>query len=333
MARSSLTKALALVSHRLADGPLPVAPRRRRAEPWALGSVAGYASANLFDRLAVTHSDPLVGPLLRGLPSLTLGIALVWKNRTLTQLLPTSEDYVGNRVLLSLLGAGAISTIGLFAYYFAIRMGGVTITIPVLQTYGLWGTLIAWFLLRERVGRMVVLGLSIIAAGLAALSLGQHQGQPISAHWYWAIPLALFAAVTYGLSGVLWRHSQLRGAHHSTAILAQFVASIIVALAGLALNGRLALIVTTPGRDLAALLASGILSGIVGIYCLFMALRLMTVARVFAYSALTPLIATLGAHFLLHEYLNPLMLVGVCLASIGVALTQIFRPKEELQAN
>jgi drug/metabolite transporter (DMT)-like permease len=313
--------------------PDSVEPRTRRGEPWALGSDAGYASANLFDRVAVTHADPLIGPLVRGLPSLLLGIVLVWKYRTLTQLAPNSRDYVGTRVLLSLLGAGTVSTVGLFAYYFAIRIGGVTITIPVLQTYGLWGMLIAWFWLRERAGRMVVLGLGLIALGLAALSLGQHQGQPISPRWFWAIPLALFAAITYGLAGALWRDAQLRGAHQSTAILTQFMASMAVGLAGLAVNGRLVLIATTPGRDIAALLSSGILSGIVGIYCIFMALRLMTVARVFAYSALTPLVATLGAHFLLHEYLNALMLAGVCLACVGVALTQIFRPAQEKQAS
>jgi len=308
------------------------APRPRRGEPWALGSVTGYASANLFDRVAVTHADPLIGPLVRGLPSLLLGIALVLKNHTLTQLVPNSRNYVGTRVLLSLMGAGAVSTAGLFAYYFAIRMGGVTITIPVLQTYGLWGMVIAWFWLRERAGRMLVLGLGMIALGLAALSLGQLRGQPISPRWTWAIPLALFAAFTYGLAGALWRDAQLRGAHQSTAILTQFIASMAVALAGLGTNGRLALLATTRGRDLAALFSSGILSGIVGIYCIFMALRLMTVARVFAYSALTPLVATLGAHFLLHEYLNALMLAGVCLASLGVALTQVFRPVEERQA-
>jgi drug/metabolite transporter (DMT)-like permease len=314
-----------------ADYRLPTTPRVRRGEPWALGSATGYALANLFDRVAVTHADPLIGPLLRGLPSLLLGMALVWKNRTLTQLVPNSRDYVGTRVLLSLLGAGAVSTAGLFAYYFAIRMGGVTITIPVLQTYGLWGMLIAWFWLRERAGRMLVLGLGMIALGLAALSFGQLHGQPISPRWYWAIPLALLAAATYGLAGALWRDAQLRGAHQSTAILTQFMASMTVALATLAANGRLALLRTAPRSDLVALLLSGILSGIVGIYCIFMALRLMTVARVFAFSALTPFLATLGAYFLLHEYLNALMLAGVCLASVGVALTQIFRPAQEKQ--
>ena len=47
-------------------------------EFWAIGSMLGYASANIFDRLAVTGGDPLVGPFLRGLPSLALGLVLMW---------------------------------------------------------------------------------------------------------------------------------------------------------------------------------------------------------------------------------------------------------------
>jgi len=43
-------------------------------------------------------------------------------------------------------------------------------------------------------------------------------------------------------------------------------------------------------------------------------------------------VATLFAHFFLHEYLNGLVLGGVVLVSIGVVLTQVFRPSEERQA-
>jgi drug/metabolite transporter (DMT)-like permease len=107
---------------------------------------------------------------------------------------------------------------------------------------------------------------------------------------------------------------------------------MVVAAGGLTLLGRWSALVTTPVHDLAALLASGVLSGIVGIYCMFTALRLMAVARVYAFSSLTPLVATLFAHFFLREYLNVVMLLGVLLVSAGVALTQIFRPKEEKQA-
>lgn len=91
-------------------------PVGRRGEPWALGSVLGYSAANVFDRIAVVHADPLIGPLLRGLPSLLLGIFLVWRNRTLDQLRPGSPRYVGRRAILPFLVAGVLSTMGLFVY-------------------------------------------------------------------------------------------------------------------------------------------------------------------------------------------------------------------------
>jgi drug/metabolite transporter (DMT)-like permease len=307
-------------------------PVGQRGEPWALGSVLGYSAANVFDRIAVVHADPLLGPLLRGLPSLLLGIFLVWRNRTLDQLRPGSSRYVGRRAILPFLVAGVLSTMGLFVYYFAIRVGGVVITIPVLETYVIWGTLVAWFFLGERIRARALVGVGLIALGLVALAVGQRGGQSISPLWYWAIPLALFTAVTYGISGVLWRDGQLRGAHHSTAILSHSLTSMTVALIGLAALVRWSALVATSGRDVAALLTSGVLSGVVGIYSMFIALRRMTVARVYALRALTPLVAALFARFFLHEYLSPLMLASILLVSLGVALTQIYRPGEERQA-
>lgn len=307
--------------------------RRRRGEPWAVGQVLGYASANIFDRVAVTHADPLVGPFLRGLPSLFLGIFLVWKNHTWSQIRPRSPSYIGARAIWPFVVAGVLSTAGLFVYYYAIRIGGVIITIPVLETYVIWGTLVAWFFLGEKFHGLVLLGVGLIGGGLVVLALGQFGGHPISPLWYWAIPLALFTALSYGISGTLWRDGQLHGAHQSTAILLQFVTSVAVAVLFLLVVGRGALLLATAAKDVAALLTSGVLSGIVGIYCMFAALRLMAVTRVYAFSALTPLVAAVFARFFLHEYMNLTMLAGILLVSVGVALTQIFRPRDEKQAS
>lgn len=304
----------------------------RRGEPWALGTVAGYASANIFDRLAVVHADPLIGPVMRGLPSLLLGGILVWKHRTLDQLRPSSVQYIGQRAILAFVAAGIISTTGLFLYYFAIRIGGVTITIPVQETYVIWGTLIAWVFLHERIHRYALLGVGLIFLGLVGLALGQVRGQPISPLWYWAIPLALSTALTYGISGVLWRDGQLRGAHESVAIFLQFATSVAAGITGLLIAGHGPSLQSTNWRALVALLTSGVLSGVLAIYCMFTALRLMAVARVYAFSSLTPLVAALFAHFFLHEFLNLLMLLSIALVSIGVILTQVFRPKDERQA-
>lgn len=305
---------------------------RRRGEPWALGTVLGYASANIFDRVAVVRADPLMGPVLRGLPSLMLGIFLMWKHHTLSQLRPGSPNYIGSRCIMAFVLAGVISTLGLFFYYFAMSFGGVTITVPVQETYVIWGTLIAWFFLGERISHYALAGVILIFLGLVGLSFGQSQGAPISGHWHWAIPFALATALTYGISGVLWRDGQLRGAHQSVAIFLQFLTSVVTGMAGILLAARLPGIHLATWGALAAYLASGVLSGIIAIYCMFTALRLMAVARVYAFSSLTPLVATLVAHFFLHEFLNGLMLVGILLVSAGVILTQVFRPTDERQA-
>jgi uncharacterized membrane protein len=225
---------------------------RRHGESWALGTVLGYASANIFDRLAVLGADPLVGPVVRGLPSLILGILLVWKHRTLDQLRPGSTQYIGRRAIGAFVAAGIISTLGLFLYYFAIRLGGVIITIPVQETYVIWGTLIAWGFLHERVHRYALVGVVLIFVGLVGLSLGQWRGQPISPLWYWAIPLGFCTALTYGISGVLWRDGQLRGAHQSVAILIQFSTSVVTGFIGLLVAGRGGLLYTTGWRAMTA---------------------------------------------------------------------------------
>ena len=101
------------------------------------------------------------------------------------------------------------------------------------ETYVIWGTLIAWIFFHERIHRHALLGVLLIFAGLVGLTLGQFGGQPISHHWFLAIPLAFTTALTYGVSGVLWRDGQLRGAHQSTAIFLQFLTSVIVGFLGL----------------------------------------------------------------------------------------------------
>jgi len=305
----------------------------KRGEPWALGIVLGYASAEILDRLAVMHADvdPIVGPFLRGVPSLVLGIILVWKHGTLRQLRHHSSEYIGNRAIFSLILAGVLSTIGLFAYYFAMRLGGLVVTVPVLQTYAIWGTLIAWFFLGERIHPLALSGVGLLGLGLGLVAWGQLRGQPVSPEWYWAIPLALFTALTYGISGVMWRDAQLRGAHQSTAILLQFIASEFIALLGPAIVGKTGLIFSTAAQNMLALLGSGVLSGIIAIYCYFMALRLMAVARVYAFASLSSLIAVLFARVFLHEHLNWFILAGVVLVSVGITLTQVFKPEEEKQ--
>jgi uncharacterized membrane protein len=172
---------------------------RRRGEPWALGTVLGYALANIFDDIAMKQANSantpkpgsgesfpivlstalggaLLGTALRGLPSLVLGMVLMWKHRTLNQLRPSSPQYIGLRPILAFVFAGVISTFGLCMYYLAMSLGGVIITVPVQETYVIWGTLIAWIFLRERIHLFALVGVVLIFWVWLGFRSGSYEG-------------------------------------------------------------------------------------------------------------------------------------------------------------
>jgi len=301
-------------------------------ELWALMGVLGYASANVFEAAAVKSADPLIGPLIRGVPTLALALFLLSTRKTWRQLQPSSAHYVGRRTIVIFIIPGVLATIGLFTYFYALQVGGVVITIPVQQTYILWGALASWIYLGERFSSKSLMGVSILIAGLVVLALGQMQGTPVSGQWYYAIPLAIFTAITFGVSGVFWRIGQLRGADQSTGIFINVVAAEVVALIGLMGVGRIGSLFETSPSDLGALFAGGVLSGIVGLYGLFTSLGLMSVTRAYALASLTPLTAAILAYVFLKEHINLQMLVGIVMVTVGVALVQIYKPTEEVKA-
>ncbi len=297
-------------------------------ELWALIGVLGYASANVFEASAVKQADPLIGPLIRGVPTVALALFLMATRKTYRQLQPGSPHYIGRRGIMIFVIPGVISTLGLFTYFLALQVGGVAITISVQQSYIFWGAVASWLYLGERFSAKSLMGVGLLVAGLVVLGFGQMQGTPVTGQWYYAIPLALFTAIAFGVSGVFWRLGQLQGADQSTGIFVNIVAAEIVALIGLMGFGRIEALVETSVQDLTALFIGGILSGIVGLYGIFTSLKLMSVTRAYALSSLTPLVAAVLAYVFLKEQINVQMMGGILMVTAGVALVQIYKPTE-----
>lgn len=103
---------------------------------------------------------------------------------------------------------------------------------------------------------------------------------------------------------------------------------IALTIAILAGAGRLGAIGEAAVRDLLTLLASGVLSGVLAIYCLFTALRLMSVARIYTLHSFTPLLAAGLGRALFGESVNGPMAIGIGLTSLGVVLVQVAGPAE-----
>ncbi len=308
-------------------------PARRKltdyGEFWILGSVFGFAAAYLCDRIAVVSVSPLVGPVMKNLPSLIFSTFLLLRQQRYRQLSPASDQFVGRSVVVWFMASGAAATAGLMLYFFAINVGGVVITPPFLQTQMIWATLFAFVFLKEELHVVGWLGLGLCVIGLMTLSFGQSLGRPVSAQWYLAIPLACGAAACYAVTGALTRRGQLEGAHQATGMFLRFTTSISLAFLVLLIGGGLGSLLTAQWEDLGMLFLSGILSGPVAVYCFFIALRLMSVGRTFAFNGLNQVVAAVLAVFFLGEFINLPMGLGILATFVGVTLVQLYKPAEE----
>lgn len=298
-----------------------------KGELWALAAVLGYSGGNLFGRAGVTFANPIAGPLLRDLPTFVMGLVLLLRGKHQAQLVPGSAAYQGRKLALFAF-SGAVSVIGNFAFFFALKIGGVNVAVPVLQTQLLWGALFGWLILSERVLLRGTLGIAVTFLGLVVLALGQSSGVAVSASWPLAMALALVTALAWGLSGVIWRRGQTLGVDRSTGMSVHYGVSVIISALFLAVTGQLGVYQTIGWESLTSLLLSGVFGGVIGAFALFTAIKLLPAATVFVLNGLTPLVTALGGAWFLGEYINATMWVGIVLTSIGVVVFQLVKPMQ-----
>jgi transporter family protein len=298
-------------------------------EVWIVGAILGFAGSNFFDRVAVVQTDPLVSALVKSVPSLVFAVILLTTRGTWTQMRAASPRYIGHRALWLFVLSGVLSIGGLMIYFAALRIAGLVVTVPFLQTQILWATLIGWVFMKERFSAHALVGIATVLVGLMLLSYGQMMGRPVSDRWFVGIPLALGAAIAFGATGAIARAGQLKGADQSTGMFLRFAVSLVLALAALVVTGKLGLIGALTPRDAGALLLSGVLNGVIAIYCFFTALRLMSVGRAFALNGLNPIVAVFLGWLFLREYINMTMIAGIVLTSLGIILVQVYKPKEQ----
>ena len=127
----------------------------------------------------------------------------------------------------------------------------------------------------------------------------------------------------WGLSAVVWRLGQQQGVDRSGGITVHYGTSVVAALIWLALAGELDVYCEITAADFTALALSGVFGGMIAVYSMFAAMRLLPAATVFVLNGLTPLTTALGGALLLGEYINLEMWLGILLASAGVVLFQL----------
>lgn len=297
---------------------------------FVLLSASAFALQGLFAKLAYNAgaSTPTVG-----LGRFAFTAVILWTYALLRNRLGAFPIRLPARHAVTLLGLGAVGYfLGSLSYLGAVAYIPVSLAGLLLYTYPAVATLLAAWLGRERVTRMLGAGVAVALVGVAVTL-----GGPALAATRNSDPrgvfLVLSSALLYG-GYIVGSQSALRGVH---AILAMaYIAS------GAALSFALLTVIThtfTGAIGVAGwawILSMAVVSTVVAAGTFLAALRRLGPSRAATISTVEPLITVLFAGIVLGERLGPIQLAGGLIILAGVLLViregQPAAPEEELMS-
>ena len=299
-------------------------PGEAEPRPWlgvlggavAVAIWAGWISAT---RFAVsdpgTRVDPLVLAICRaGLPALVLA-PVIWRRGLLprgARLLPVVLMSLGWGAPFTLFVGTGLSTVP--ASLFGPLVPGLA---PILVA------LMAWAILGERPGRILIAGLALIGTAMA-LVLGQWLMAGDMAALSGA-PWLLMASAGISLYTVMFRLSGLSPVE-ATAYLSLYSFPVLAIWSVLHAE---VLSEPTLAEWGFHLLVQGLITGVVAVLAYGMAVRHLGAVRGSTANALVPVCAALVGGFVLGESITSWDWVAVMLASLGVAVVNgLFRRRK-----
>ena len=173
---------------------------------------------------------------------------------------------------------------------------------------------IGMVLFGERPDRMRLAGLGAIVAGVAILLIGSIAGSGMSLAGMLLLPLGamLWAGFTHA-----FRQSGLT-ALQGTALIA--VWSFLLHLPLAAVFG-VSLHTASLAELMPQVVSQGLLSGLIATLAYGTAIRALGGSQAAAFTALTPVLATIGGGYLLGEAISPYAVVAALVVGAGVALS------------
>jgi O-acetylserine/cysteine efflux transporter len=235
--------------------------------------VLAWAFNFLTSAIALDHFPPFLFTALR------FAVVLA----VLFPFLRAPADGHWGRLILICMCNGALH----FSFNFwALQLGGISLVAILMQSYVPMATLLAVFVLGEKVGWRTTTGVALSFGGVLLLGF-----DPAALQVPWAITLSLLAALLLATGTVAMRG--LRGVHalQLQAWSAVFGIPVLLAIAVLIEGDLIASMATAAAPHWGGVVYSGLIASIVGHGLLYVLVQRHPVSRITPFLLLTPVIA------------------------------------------
>lgn len=291
-------------------------------EWWAVAAAISYLTQGLTLRAAAPTVDPIFGVAVMAVPAWLASLYLVFRSpKRRSQLTPGSAGFVGfSRLGMLALAAAFSYGVGNILWVLALRQGGVTVTVPAIQSTAIWGAVLGCIFLRERITPRMVAGLICFSGGLLLLGWGRSIIDAPGEGWAWALAFGVVAALCWsGLSAVS-RFIMLAGADRFTVLVFSISVGLLVVNVALWQRGALSSW-WLPPDEMPFLLVAG-LCNLAAQVSLTTALSLTEISSVNIITAAGNAMSPVFGFLIFADPLNAAMALAVVLVLTGAAAVQ-----------
>ena len=265
-----------------------------------------WGASFLFTRIAVPAFGPIaIADLRTAIAAIVLLVLLAWRGGV--------SELAPNALRFLLLGAfNSAIPFTLFAYAVLSITAGLAAILNA--TAPLFGALVAWLWLRDKLTILQWTGLAIGFAGVLWLSAGSASFKPGGGGW--AIVAGLVASLSYGISGNLAKRYFAHIRPLAVATGSQIAAATLL----LPLTILYFPPVIPSVLDWLALIALGVFCTGIAYALYFRLIARIGPAKTMAVTFLIPAFAILWGVLFLAESVTPVMLGGCAVILLGTAL-------------
>jgi drug/metabolite transporter (DMT)-like permease len=277
---------------------------KRNGEFLVLISILAFSVSDIFDKVAVVETDPLLATLIKCIIICLFVFFVGLRERF---------NFKGARYFVA---SGLISEIVGSASFMQSLRFGINVALPVIQSQVIFTAIFSYLLLRERISKKAYAGIVVIFTGLAILAYSQFSyveaQDPLSGVFF-----ALVASIGWGAGAVLWKMGLEHGASSSTGLIVHYLSAIVVISAVMLFRG---IRFSVSSSDIVNLAIASLLDGILGMLALIRSMRYISATRAQTLKSLYPILACVLASIIFREPITGAMASGMVIATVGVGL-------------
>jgi len=275
----------------------------------ALGAAFSWASSTILIRVGLQEKSPIAANILRlyiigTIYLLILAVTHGWEQVESAGIIV---------VLVAMISAMFGFVIGDYFYFSALKMVGVSRTVPITSTYPLWAILWSFLFLGEKVSFLLLLGTVLIVLAIIIVRRAEERENVNPKGFIYAFVAPISWSVAIVLLGWLTRYLSPLTVAGLRMVLAALGISVF-------LPRRKGEIRRVNVRELLAIGGAAISGLLIGQYLFVYSISIVGSQVAAPVSSVNPIIASYFAVAFLHEKPNRRILEGLIMAVSGVIL-------------